>query len=131
VKHHHLNTDAFYVVSQFCEMEGKVFPYAEWQLCSWYKISFFFFVSQKYPFFSFYLPFFSSSIQSLSLEQNRHWCHLFIAVIRLCYVYYVSIYQYRLISITMRNSHQWSFPFSWNTVTTATILSLTSSVIYS
>jgi hypothetical protein len=29
VKHHHLNTDAFYVVSQFCEMEGKVFPYAE------------------------------------------------------------------------------------------------------
>jgi hypothetical protein len=103
-------------------MEGTEFPYAERQLCSWHSISFFFLrITAMSSISSFYRHVFSSSLHSSSLAQIRHWFHLFIAAISLCYIYYVSTYQYRLISITMTDSHQWSIPFSWNTVTTAPI----------
>jgi len=70
---------------------------------------------------SIYLPCLFKYGTFFILQAIRIWFHLLVAAISFCYVYYASVYQYRLISITMSDSHQWSIPFSWNTVTTATI----------
>ena len=97
----------------FCEMEGKVFLYAERQLCSWYRMSAFSLritaMSSNSPF---YLHFFSSSVHSSSVQKIRRWFNLFIAAISLCYFYNVSIYEYRLKSITTSDSHEWSISLS-------------------